>query len=135
MKFSACVYIEIFIIIAFGLSRGRLDDCAFGSTAADTFGNGALITCLLITPLLLICYLMGRMEIQETILELSLNFIFFIFLTSASIKAFIYWKDHQADQYAGSGLTMASFVLFAGTGYMIDTIFAAKNLRDAYYDN
>ncbi|KAB7498718.1 hypothetical protein Anas_06964 [Armadillidium nasatum] len=96
MKFSACIYIEvgpvssfytllyefsaseykcsedeesdIFIIIAFGLSRGRLDECAFGSTAADTFGNGALITCLLITPLLLICYLMGRMEIQETIL-------------------------------------------------------------------
>ena len=62
------LFTQITVVVAFGFFRGT--SALFSFTLgddADYFGCGVLVTAMIITPLLLTCYIMGRFEIQKTI--------------------------------------------------------------------
>ncbi|XP_064111140.1 uncharacterized protein LOC135218634 [Macrobrachium nipponense] len=71
----------VFVIVAFGVFRGG----KVGLLNLDVayFTCGVLVTALIITPLLLVCYIMGATDIQKTILEIPLNFLLFVLMLTA----------------------------------------------------
>ncbi|XP_064110288.1 uncharacterized protein LOC135218076 [Macrobrachium nipponense] len=80
--------VKVFVIVAFGVFRGG----KVGLLNPDVtyFTCGVLVTALIITPLLLVCYIMGATDIQKTILEIPLNFVLFVLMLtvgSVTLKA------------------------------------------------
>ncbi|XP_064110004.1 uncharacterized protein LOC135217896 [Macrobrachium nipponense] len=71
----------VFVIVAFGVFRGG--KVGLLNLDATYFICGVLVTALIITPLLLVCYIMGAENIQKTNLEIPLNFLLFVFLLTA----------------------------------------------------
>lgn len=117
----------VFVVTSFAILRdkevGRFDPDAF------YFGVGILVSCMINTPLLLICYLMGRMEIQQTIMEISVNGIFAVFLAVHGGMGLNYYASAPVTSQNNYGIAMASFSLAAALAYFADTILAAINFR------
>ncbi|XP_042220397.1 uncharacterized protein LOC121865138 [Homarus americanus] len=88
-----------------------------------------MVAAMLITPLLFVFYVTGVVHIQQTILELAINFLFFSFLfISASVSMSFwhqptyYWKDYKA-----AGISMGVFLYISSAAYLVDTVLASKN--------
>jgi len=90
------------VIIAFGIFRGARYGM-FGNEDANYFACGILVAAFLFTPVLLFCYLMGRMEIQRTMLEPILNFLFFALLVAAGVLGVYTWSPYYDKRYTPSG--------------------------------
>ncbi|KAK7066193.1 hypothetical protein SK128_015494 [Halocaridina rubra] len=125
----------VFVLIAMVIFRGGSIFNSFGDTvAANLFAIGVMVTSLIITPLLLVCYIMGRTEIQKTILEMALNFLLFVFLLSAGAVCVDAWQgvityDKLLRKAKRQSLTMGTFTLFASLGYLADFILSIRNYR------
>ncbi|XP_071549433.1 protein snakeskin-like [Panulirus ornatus] len=120
------------VIVAFGLFRGSEAIFKSPTSDADYFGCGVLVTALIITPLLLICYLMGRIEIQKTIFEMVFNLLVSVFLLAVGCVGIDTWNvDVIYDKHniKGKSLAMASFCIIAFLFYLADTVFAVINYR------
>ncbi|XP_045112837.1 protein snakeskin-like [Portunus trituberculatus] len=124
------------VVVAFGIFRGS--DARFAlsrsqnfATDADFFGCGVLVTALIITPLLLTCYIMGRYEIQKTIFEIVFNFLMFVFMLSAGSVAVDSFKnvDVIGSNMENTSLAMGSFCIIASFAYLVDTVFAVHLYR------
>ncbi|KAG7176126.1 protein snakeskin-like [Homarus americanus] len=120
------------VVIAFGILRGA-DTLFTISMSADAtfFGVGVLVTAMIITPLLLACYLMGKLEIQKTIFEIVFNSLMFVFLLSAGSVAINTWDKQytKVSNKRDASLAMGSFCLLASFAYLADTVFAVLNFR------
>ncbi|XP_069998276.1 uncharacterized protein [Penaeus vannamei] len=120
----------VFVVIAFGILRSG--GVSVNATPdADFFVCGVLVTAIIVTPLLLVCYLMGRTEIQQSILEVALNFLLCVFLFSAGVAGCVYWDAHLSNlkSLKQKSLAMSSFCLLASLGYLADTVFAVQKYR------
>ncbi|CAL4120862.1 unnamed protein product [Meganyctiphanes norvegica] len=116
----------LFVCIAFGIFRGATL-ATYGEVNADYFACGSLVLGLVITPLLLVCYLMGNTDIQKTIMELVLNFLLCVFLIAAGSKGANLWSPSylgKIGQYRTNCLVMSSFTIMAGLAYGADTVLA-----------
>ncbi|XP_063595522.1 uncharacterized protein LOC134772450 [Penaeus indicus] len=120
----------VFVVTAFGILRGG--GASVNMTIdADFFLCGVLVTAIIITPLLLVCYLMGRTEIQQSILEASLNCLLFVFLFSGGVAGSAFWSKHISipKSLKQKSLAMVSFCFLASFAYLADTIFSIKKYR------
>ncbi|CAL4195389.1 unnamed protein product [Meganyctiphanes norvegica] len=128
---GALKIIEIICVsIAFGIFRG-VRYAHFGNEDTDYFACGVLVAAIIITPLLLLCYLMGRLEIQKTMLETFINFLFFVFLLAAGSVALHTWEPYSYKvKGGGSTLAMGIFTIFAAVAYLADSFFACYNQRE-----
>lgn len=118
------------VVVAFGIFRGS--DAPFSTSVdGDFFGCGVLVTALIITPLLLTCYIMGRYEIQKTIFEIAFNFLMFIFTLSAGAVAVDTFRkvDVIGSNIEKTSVVMGSFCLIASLAYLVDTVFAVRLYR------
>lgn len=117
------------VIIAFGLFRGS--NTTFSNADLDYFGGGVLVTALIVTPLLLVCYLMGRLEIQKTIFEMVFNMLMCVFLVIAGGVCVDKWTNvgRIHDKHVSQSLAMGSFCIIASCVYLADTVFAVINYR------
>jgi len=128
---GALKIIEIICVsIAFGIFRG-VRYAHFGNEDTDYFACGVLVAAIIITPLLLLCYLMGRLEIQKTMLETFINFLFFVFLLAAGSVALHTWTPYSYKvKGGGSTLAMGIFTIFAAIAYLADSFFACMTHRE-----
>ncbi|KAK8724411.1 hypothetical protein OTU49_011061 [Cherax quadricarinatus] len=118
----------IFVIVAFGVFRGA--NASFSNSDANYFGGGVLVTAMIVTPLLLVCYLMGRLEIQKTIFEIVFNLLMFIFLVAAGSVAIHFWTGIKLSKSGkANGVTLGSFCILASISYLADTVCAIRNYR------
>ncbi|XP_045600275.1 protein snakeskin [Procambarus clarkii] len=117
------------VIIAFGLFRGS--NTTFGNLDLDYFSGGVLVTALIVTPLLLVCYLMGRLEIQKTIFEVVFNMLMCVFLVIAGGVSVDKWTNigGSHNKHVSQSLAMGSFCIIASCVYLVDTVFAVINYR------
>ncbi len=69
----------------------------------ENLGNGCLLTWAIISPTLLIAYVLdGRFVIQSLFLEMFWNFIGWVCFLALGIKTVIIWADGKKnDQFAG----------------------------------
>ncbi|XP_042894129.1 uncharacterized protein LOC122267971 [Penaeus japonicus] len=120
----------IFVVTAFGILRGG--GAFLNETSdADFFVCGVLVTGLIVTPLLLVCYLMGRTEIQQSILELSLNLLLFVFLFSAGVVGAAFWDKRISFSKSTKqkSVALTSFCFLASFAYLADSVFAFRKFR------
>ena len=62
------------VVVTFGILRGTNSMYYFYDEDAFYMGVGVCFSAMLITPLLLICYIMGKTEIQKTVMVSTGNF-------------------------------------------------------------
>ncbi|KAK8375875.1 hypothetical protein O3P69_008550 [Scylla paramamosain] len=122
------------VVVAFGIFRGSNARFALSlsfATDADFFGCGVLVTAMIITPLLLSCYIMGRYEIQKTIFEVVFNFLMFVFTLSAGAVAVNSFRNVIIlnSDIEQNSLAMGSFCIIASLAYLADTVFAVYLYR------
>ncbi|KAF2353378.1 Marvel domain [Trinorchestia longiramus] len=91
-------------------------------------GVGTMFSCLLVTPLLFIVYLMGKMEIQNTVFEFSMNFLFFFFLTVFAVIDLVYFGS-SFNSGRNGGITAGFFALVAAVSYLGDSVMAIFQYR------
>ncbi|CAL4151171.1 unnamed protein product [Meganyctiphanes norvegica] len=83
-----CKFFEITLVAsAFGIYR-IADKASFGGGHANVFGGGVMVAALIITPLLLLCYFCGRLDVQSTtVLEPAINSVLCLFFFIAGSYA------------------------------------------------
>ncbi|XP_018018163.1 uncharacterized protein LOC108674705 [Hyalella azteca] len=118
----------VFALIAFLILR--FSDTGYFDVNAAYFGIGTLYACLLVTPLLFVTYLMGRMEIQKTVFEFSINFLFFFFLTIYGVMALVHYSADVHGSTRDCGITMGVFSLAAAAAYLGDTVMSIINYNN-----
>ncbi|XP_068245739.1 protein snakeskin-like [Palaemon carinicauda] len=121
----------VLVIISFGIFRGA--EVNVGSLDGQYFAVGVLVTALIITPLLLVSYLMGIMEIQKSILEVALNFLLFLFLLSVGSFAINTWGKIPSMKQKSDAMAMGSFCILASIAYLADFILSALNFRNEHF--
>lgn len=117
------------VIIAFGILRGSNAN-AFMDLDVSLLGFGTMAACFLVTPVLLACYVMGKTEIQQTFLEFTLNFFFFLFLTIFGVVGMIEISGKPHGSIRDEGIAMCFFGLVAGVTYLADTVLAIIHYRN-----
>ncbi|KAK3864253.1 hypothetical protein Pcinc_028369 [Petrolisthes cinctipes] len=124
------------IAVTFGLFRGI--PLTFGDvnktvvsvgTDADFFAGGVMVAALIISPLFFFLYLFKLANIQQTVLELAINFLFaaFLFICASVCMAFYhsangYWAEKRSD-----GITMGIFCYVSAAFYTLDSLLACRN--------
>jgi len=106
----------------------------------ENMGNGFVMSFLIISPVLLVCYVLdGPEQVQQFFMEWLWNLVAALGLFSTGIKSAMVWTiakngDDQSssDDYArnySAALTMAAFCILAGIVYFVDFIVAFVRKR------
>lgn len=106
-----------------------------GAINMENLGNGTLVTFLIITPVLLICYVLdGQYEIQKMFLEWIWNLVGACCFLGIGVKSAYVWTAAKGadtftswDDYArnyDAALTMAAFCIISGIVYFVDFVVA-----------
>lgn len=110
----------------------------------ENVGNGFVVSFLIISPVLLLCYLLdGQEQVQQFFLEWIWNLVAACGFIALGAKSAMIWTaakagDDQAgtDDYArnyDAALTMAAFCILAGIVYFVDFVVAfAMRGRNRY---
>ncbi|XP_042892843.1 uncharacterized protein LOC122266933 [Penaeus japonicus] len=118
----------ICVVCAFGLLRMSTHVC--GHTRDSHYlGIGVLVAALMVTPLLLISYMMGKMQIQNTYLEIALNAMFCIFLVAVGADALKAVGTVYTNNYNRKCFAMGIFSIIASITYLLDTVFCVMVYR------
>jgi hypothetical protein len=120
-----------------------------GELEAENLGNGALVSFLIISSVLLISYVLdGRAAVQRLFIEWFWNLLGFCMLVGAGCRAIVTWHDfgNSPDTSANltgifsknsdAALTMAAFCILAGLVYLVDFFVAysqRKRLKQEVY--
>ncbi|CAL4080599.1 unnamed protein product, partial [Meganyctiphanes norvegica] len=103
----------ILVEVALGILRSSQYANFHGGQDAYIFGAGVLVAALIITPVLLFCYLFGRLDVgSTTILEPAINLILCVFLGISGSLAIRSWFD--------ASKTLGAFCIGAAVAYAID---------------
>lgn len=106
----------------------------------ENMGNGFVVSFLIITPVLLVCYVLdGPEQIQQFFMEWLWNLVGSCGLIATGIKSAMIWTAAKAgDDESGTSdyarnyaaaLTMAAFCILAGLVYFVDFIIAFRAKR------
>ncbi|XP_047485740.1 uncharacterized protein LOC125036871 [Penaeus chinensis] len=116
------------VVCAFGLLRGSSRVCGH-TTDSHYLGVGVLVAALMVTPLLLISYMMGKMQIQNTFLEIALNALFSLFLLAVGADALRAVGTAYTNHYNRKCFAMGIFSIAACITYLLDTVFCVMVYR------
>ncbi|XP_063595264.1 uncharacterized protein LOC134772239 [Penaeus indicus] len=116
------------VVCAFGLLRVSSRICGH-TTDSHYLGVGVLVAALMVTPLLLISYMMGKMQIQNTYLEIALNALFSLFLLAVGADALKAVGTVYTNNYNRKCFAMGIFSIAACITYLLDTVFCVMVYR------
>lgn len=129
----------ILLIVCLGLVRDYKNGITFGNpTRLDDmyFGWGITVAYLIITPLLLILYVLNQTDIQRSYFEMTVNFLAFASFISLGAVSIDFYKDYPDVSFNNyhrnrrvTGLSLGTFCLLSGITYLIDSFFAFMNQR------
>lgn len=119
----------VFVIIAVSIFRGGNVNY-YETIDAGYFICGVLITALIITPLLLVCYIMGATDIQRSILEMAVNFLLFLFLLTAGSVTINKYINYMSGTLKSKAMATGSFCILASFAYLGDFLLSVMNFRN-----
>nr|XP_045592291.1 uncharacterized protein LOC123754135 [Procambarus clarkii]XP_045592292.1 uncharacterized protein LOC123754135 [Procambarus clarkii] len=123
-----CKIIETSLLLV-AIMIQRITNTQFGQQDAHIFSMGLLVAGLIITPILLICYIVDKSITRSSLLEPVLNITLFGLLLIAAIICFVFWTRHYVPRdpnARSSGLALGCFVLFSSITYLVDGVFACR---------
>ncbi|XP_069998820.1 uncharacterized protein [Penaeus vannamei] len=116
------------VVCAFCLLRLSTHVCGH-SRDSYFLGIGVLVAAMMVTPLLLISYMMGKMQIQNTYLEMALNALFALFLLAVGADALRAVGTVYTNNYNTKCFAMGIFSIAAFITYLLDTVFCVMVYR------
>lgn len=119
----------VFVIIAVSIFRGG-NVGLLETIDAGYFICGVLTTALIITPLLLVCYIMGATDIQRSILEMAVNFLLFLFLLTAGSVTINTYINYMSGTLKSKAMATGSFCILASFAYLGDFLLSVMNFRN-----
>ncbi|XP_037793510.1 uncharacterized protein LOC119588979 [Penaeus monodon] len=121
--------IEI-VCVACALGLLRVSSPFCGQTTDSHFlGVGVLVAAMMVTPLLLISYMMGKMQIQNTYLEIAFSALFSLLLLAAGVDALRAVGNVYRDNYNKECFAMGIVSIAACLAYLLDTVFCVRLYR------
>lgn len=114
------------VIISIGIYKGADSTFDLQNPEPNTLATGILVTSLIITPVLVICYLVRQTEhIQQTFLEILVSFVLFAGLLTIGSIGINTWKDkYSRGQERDEALAMSSFCILGCFAYFADFVVA-----------
>ncbi|XP_047485811.1 uncharacterized protein LOC125036909 [Penaeus chinensis] len=122
--------IEI-VCVASAVGLLRVSSPVCGQTVGSYFlGVGVLVAALMVTPLLLISYMMGKMQIQNTFLEIAFNALFALLLLTVGVDALKAVGNVYRDDYNKKCFAMGIVSIAACITYLLDTVVCVRLYRN-----
>ncbi|XP_064093933.1 protein snakeskin-like [Macrobrachium nipponense] len=114
------------VIIAISIFKGANVEFDSQNPEPNTLATGVLIGAFFITPILLICYLVGqRQYLQQTFLEIMINFLFFAGMLTIGVIGINSWQGHTGTVHIrDKALAMSSFCILGCFAYFADFVVA-----------
>ncbi|XP_069946290.1 uncharacterized protein [Cherax quadricarinatus] len=125
---GACKIIEIILLLVTMMIQ-RTTGSLFGGEDAHIFSMGLLVTGLIITPILLLCYIVDRDITRSSVIEPVLNITLFGLFLIAAVLCLIYWESHIVVNDSTRrllGISLGCFTLFASIAYLVDGIHVCR---------